>query len=96
MQRKLAGQERCDVRLVRIRNPWGKREWKGDFSANDSERWTHALRKKLGNTFSEGDGTFFMSFQDMLERFHHMDVAKTRQVRAQEVFGRVDWFVASF
>lgn len=79
--RKLAGKDRTTLRLVRIRNPWGKREWKGDFSA-DSECWTNALRRKLGpnQTFAKGDGTFFMSFDDMLRSFHHMDVAKTRQV----------------
>lgn len=72
--------KRASVRLVRIRNPWGKREWKGDWSA-DSERWTKALRKRLGDgTFAKGDGTFYMSFDDMLQRFHHMDVAKAREV----------------
>lgn len=38
------------------------------------------LRRRLGSeSFTKGDGTFFMSFTDMLERFHHMDVAKTRE-----------------
>ena len=70
---------RTNVRLVRIRNPWGKREWKGAWSAN-SEQWTTALRKILGSSsYAKGDGTFFMSFDDMLERFHHMDVGKTRE-----------------
>lgn len=55
--------ERTTVRLLRIRNPWGKREWKGDWSA-DSERWTKTLRKRLGNTtYAKGDGTFFMSLE---------------------------------
>lgn len=77
---KSAQGERTTVRLVRIRNPWGTKEWKGDWSA-DSEQWTKALRKRLGSdTFAKGDGTFFMSYDDMLERFHHMDVAKTREV----------------
>jgi calpain-15 len=72
--------ERTTVRLVRIRNPWGTREWKGAWSV-DSEQWTKALRKRLGSdTFAKGDGTFFMSYDDMLERFHHMDIAKTREV----------------
>ena len=67
------------IRLVRIRNPWGKREWKGAWSAS-SEQWTKALRKALGkSSYARGDGTFFMSFDDVLERFHHMDVGKTRQ-----------------
>ncbi|KAL7561882.1 hypothetical protein ACA910_014257 [Epithemia clementina (nom. ined.)] len=71
--------KRTNVRLVRIRNPWGKREWKGAWSAN-SEQWTAALRKILGiNSYAKGDGTFFMSYDDMLERFHHMDVGKTRE-----------------
>lgn len=76
-------QQRTTVRLVRIRNPWGHREWKGEWSVN-SERWTKNLRKRLGKetTFASGDGTFYMSFDDMLKRFHHMDVAKTHKVRS--------------
>jgi Calpain family cysteine protease len=74
--------ERKALRLVRIRNPWGRREWKGDWST-ESERWTRALRKRLGHdtTYAKGDGTFYMSFDDMMQRFHHMDVAKTQQVQ---------------
>jgi hypothetical protein len=72
--------QKTTVRLVRIRNPWGKREWKGEWSVA-SDKWTTALRKRLGDkSFAKGDGTFFMSYQDMLERFHHMDVAKCRKV----------------
>lgn len=64
--------ERTTVRLVRIRNPWGNREWKGDWSA-DSVRWTKALRNKIGaDSFVKGDGTFFMAFDDMLSRFVHV------------------------
>jgi Calpain family cysteine protease len=69
------------IRIVRIRNPWGEREWKGDWSYN-SERWTTALRAKIGidKSYAKNDGTFFMSYDDMIHKFHHMDVAKTRQV----------------
>lgn len=71
--------KKSTIRLVRIRNPWGKREWKGEWSA-ESERWTKALRKRLGDeSYARGDGTFFMAFEDVLERFHHLDVAKTRE-----------------
>jgi calpain-15 len=76
---KCARGDRTTVRLVRIRNPWGAKEWKGDWSA-ESERWTTALRKKLKGSWNKGDGTFFMSFEDVLQRFHHLDVAKTREV----------------
>jgi Calpain family cysteine protease len=79
---------RTTLRLVRIRNPWGVREWKGDWSA-DSERWTKALRKRLGSdTFAKGDGTFYMSYEDMLQRFHHMDIAKTQTVRQNNSISR--------
>ena len=78
-QKSYPGTCRQRVRLVRIRNPWGKREWKGDWSA-ESERWTNNLRRQLGKTsYAKGDGTFFMSLEDMLSRFHHMDVAKVHE-----------------
>jgi calpain-15 len=71
--------ERSTIRLVRIRNPWGKREWKGAWSVH-SEQWTKHLRDKLGSeAWAKNDGTFWMSFDDMFERFHHMDVCKTRE-----------------
>lgn len=51
-------------RLVKIRNPWGKGEWKGDYSDNSS-LWTNELTNKLKHT-KEDDGTFFMPFDDYL------------------------------
>lgn len=73
--------ERQTIRLVRIRNPWGKKEWTGSWSAN-SEKWTRSLRRKLdGKSYAKGDGTFFMSFDDMLQRFSTLDVAKCHEVR---------------
>jgi Calpain family cysteine protease len=71
--------EKTLVRLVRIRNPWGKREWNGAWSAH-SEQWTTSIRSRLGtaSTYAKGDGTFYISYDDMLQRFHHLDVAKTR------------------
>jgi calpain-15 len=66
------------VRLVQIRNPWGSKEWKGDWSAQ-SVQWTQKLRQRLPDSWRQGDGTFFMSFEDMLQNFHHMDVCKTQE-----------------
>ena len=73
--------QKTTIRLVRIRNPWGRKEWNGDFS-DKSNKWTSTIRKRLGEGgFVKNDGTFWMSYEDMMERFHHMDVAKCREVR---------------
>lgn len=81
-RRRCSATERTTVRLVRLRNPWGKREWKGAWSARGPQ-WTAALRSRLKESWSEGDGTFFMSFEDLIRHFHHLDVAKARPVRAR-------------
>ncbi|PNP77883.1 hypothetical protein FNYG_08609 [Fusarium nygamai] len=62
------------VSLVKIRNPWGQRcpsgygDWVGAWS-DGSESWTPFMMKKLQHKFGD-DGTFWMSFQDMLDNFH--------------------------
>lgn len=35
------------LRLIRLRNPWGTREWVGEYGRK-SEQWTSKLRKELG------------------------------------------------
>lgn len=40
--------EKADLRLVKIRNPWGKGEWSGEWSDSDS-KWTPQLRTLLGS-----------------------------------------------
>ena len=34
------------VKLVKLRNPWGKFEWKGDWG-DKSETWTDELKEQL-------------------------------------------------
>ncbi len=36
-------------RLVKLRNPWGKGEWKGKWS-DSSDLWTESLKSELGFT----------------------------------------------
>jgi calpain-15 len=80
-------------RLLKLRNPWGKSEqmvskvttvkvvlghfvWKGDWS-DTSEKWTRSLRYEL---MPEGpqDGTFWISFADVLKYFDCIDICKAR------------------
>lgn len=55
------------IRLLKIRNPWGNLEWNGDWSDN-SALWTDEFKKKVG--YSDGDdGCFFIDFLDFLKFF---------------------------
>lgn len=60
------------VQLVKLRNPWGSFEWKGDWS-DDSELWTDELKEEVGWTDAD-DGTFFMSLNDLRSYFNRVQV----------------------
>lgn len=38
--------EEGNIRVLRVRNPWGKKEWQGQFG-DKSDVWTQRLRKLL-------------------------------------------------
>ena len=50
------------IRLVKIRNPWGKETFNGDWS-DESGLWTPGLRQQAGSVVLN-DGEFFMSIDD--------------------------------
>ena len=60
---------RNNIRLLKLRNPWGNQEWKGDYS-HASEKWTEDLKKEVKYK-SEAckQGTFFMCLEDFLKYF---------------------------
>lgn len=65
------------VRLVLIRNPWGKRawngvgEWNGPWS-DGSKEWTPYWMNKLNHRFGD-DGEFWMSYDDLRSKFNMLD-----------------------
>jgi len=61
-------------RLVQLRNPWGRKEWTGDWS-DKSSLWTRRLKAKL-NFKDEEDGTFWMSFLDFTVHFEDVYVCR--------------------
>ncbi|KAL3911545.1 MAG: hypothetical protein SGARI_001597, partial [Bacillariaceae sp.] len=63
------------VRLLRIRNPHGQGEWKGEFS-DKSSKWEELLRSSgvsLPRTMAN-DGTFWIGFDHFLLGFTNIDV----------------------
>lgn len=63
-------------RLLQLRNPWGHYVWTGDWS-DDSELWTGELRNQLMPDGPQ-DGTFWISFNDVLKYFDCIDICKAR------------------
>lgn len=72
------------VRLLKIRNPHGQGEWKGEFS-DRSDIWQRLLahKKNSGNPSSmspalertmKNDGTFWIAYDDFLMAFSNVDV----------------------
>ncbi|KAL4915206.1 hypothetical protein BDW62DRAFT_203810 [Aspergillus aurantiobrunneus] len=59
------------VRLVKLRNPWGKKEWSGPWS-DGSEQWTPQWMEKLNHKFGN-DGFFWISYEDLLKKYQHFD-----------------------
>lgn len=68
------------INLVRLRNPWGQREWNGDWSDN-SGLWTEDIKRQVRQKLGEGtcssknDGEFFMEFSDFIRFFGDVNIA---------------------
>ncbi len=62
------------VQLVKLRNPWGDFEWKGEWSDN-SPCWTPESKRLAGWTV-ENDGTFFMKLEDLQKYFSRVQICR--------------------
>lgn len=61
-------------RIIKIRNPWGEFEWKGDW-CDESTRWTGRVAAEVGLT-STNDGIFWMSVNDFTTQFSQLMTSK--------------------
>ncbi|CAG5110499.1 Oidioi.mRNA.OKI2018_I69.chr2.g4898.t1.cds [Oikopleura dioica] len=55
--------------MIKLRNPWGKTEWTGNWSDDDRENWRRVRKKekkRIGFT-KANDGAFWMSYEDWLK-----------------------------
>jgi len=60
--------------LLRLRNPWGRKEWTGDWS-DKSPLWTRRMKAKLNHTDAD-DGAFWMSMQDFAIHFDEVYICR--------------------
>ena len=63
------------IKLVQLRNPWGRCEWSGDWS-DKSDRWEEnpKLRQTLEEEEVKNDGRFWMTFEDWEKSFNFLTV----------------------
>jgi calpain-15 len=60
------------LRLCKLRNPWGHKEWTGDWS-DESSLWTPELKEKLDVSVAD-DGIFYMSWKDYIDNYKRTSV----------------------
>lgn len=63
-----------DTKIVKVRNPWGSFEWKGDWG-DDSDCWTEEAKKQVDLTKAD-DGSFWMEFEQFREFFTRIQICK--------------------
>ncbi|XP_032071949.1 calpain-14-like [Thamnophis elegans] len=62
--------------LVRLRNPWGKVEWKGDWSDSSGKWELLSPKEKILLRRNSDDGEFWMSLEDLKIHFVDLSVCK--------------------
>ncbi|KDO20424.1 hypothetical protein SPRG_14362 [Saprolegnia parasitica CBS 223.65] len=65
----------CGVRLLRVKNPWNRKRWKGPYSLDDTQHWTPALQDEVGFDLdaarhAKDDGLFWIDFDSVQEHFN--------------------------
>ncbi|KAM4797409.1 calpain-5 [Rhinophrynus dorsalis] len=76
--------------MIRMRNPWGEREWNGAWS-DSSEEWkkvSKSEREKLGVTV-EDDGEFWMTFEDFCK--YYTDIIMCRLINTSYLSIHKTW-----
>ena len=57
-----------NVRLLKLRNPFGEGEWNGDYS-DKSEKWTNELKAAFNFEEAKDDGIFWIDFDNFIKYF---------------------------
>ncbi|KAH8740645.1 hypothetical protein FG386_002607 [Cryptosporidium ryanae] len=67
----------CIIRILLVRNPWGKISWKGKYSAYDKINWNNELSELLGYNISQikDNGIFWIEWSEITKWFSHIYLA---------------------
>ena len=87
----IACKEYNNIKLMKVRNPWGQFEWGGAWSDNSKE-WTQEMRDAFQPSFDANDGTFWISYKDFIANFCSITICKVenwRELRLKGIFLRV-------
>ena len=66
------------LKLVKLRNPWGEKEFIGDWS-DKSSKWTDEIKKKVGFLEDKDDGIFYMSYDDFIKNYEILEILKLKE-----------------
>ncbi|CAG5104363.1 Oidioi.mRNA.OKI2018_I69.chr1.g1216.t1.cds [Oikopleura dioica] len=78
--------------IVRIRNPWGKTEWEGDWGDNDEKNWRRvsaAEKKRLKMDQAADDGAFWMTFKDWVDEFEILTICALPGLDLEDEDGKI-------
>ena len=75
--------------LIHVRNPWGRKEWTGDWS-DRSALWTERLRAKVGGAPIADDGAFWMAWNDFVAAFDEVYLCRFYAPHTFPCSGSVD------
>ncbi|KAL4468366.1 hypothetical protein ABPG72_012260 [Tetrahymena utriculariae] len=77
--RRIKTQDGQEHRILQIRNPWGKGEWKGDWSDNDTKLWNDFTMSQVPTFKREEDGSFWMNIQDFCKYFEGVGACQIQE-----------------
>jgi hypothetical protein len=67
------------IKLVKLRNPWGEKEYNGDWRDGDEKKWNDKLKKMFEYEGDKDDGIFYMSYDDFIYYFRNFEILKIRE-----------------
>ena len=66
------------IRLVKLRNPWGEKEFNGDWS-DKSSKWNDYFKEIFEFKEAKDDGIFYMSYEDFTYYFRSVEILKIKE-----------------